>query len=100
MKECNLLPIAFMAKYDTAAKSSYENTVTNLKSTMTQEFVEIPRSPAGLAASVGIVKNILRMAELQVQGWSVTENLRKSYLQPLHDHGDVLRTRLVSLQSC
>jgi hypothetical protein len=100
MKECNLLPIAFIAKYDAVAKSSYENTVASLKSTMTHKFVEIPRSTEGLEASVMVVENILRTAELQVQGWSVTESLRNSYLQPLHDHGDVLRARLVSLESC
>jgi hypothetical protein len=66
---------------------------------MTQEFVEIPRSPEGVEASVMVVKTILRMAELQVQGWSVTESLRNSYLQPLHDHGDMLRAQLVSLES-
>ena len=66
---------------------------------MSLEFVEIPRSAQGLEASEMVVKNILRMAELQVQGWSVTESLRNIYLQPLHDHGDMLRARLVSLES-
>ena len=100
MKACKILHIAFIAEYDSAAKRSYENTVTSLKSTMSQEFVEIPRPPEGRQASVRVVKNILRTAEVQVQGWSVTESLRDTYLQPLHDHGDELWARLVSLESC
>ena len=99
MKACELLHIAFIAEYDSAAKRSYKNTVSSLKSTMAQEFVGIPRSPEGRQASVRVVKNILRMAEVQVQGWSVTESLRDTYLQPLYDHGDVLWARLVSLES-
>jgi hypothetical protein len=99
VKACKLLHIAFIAEYDAAVKRSYENTVTSLKSTITQEFAGISRSPAGLQAAVRVVRNILTMAEEHVQGWSVTEILRDSYLQPLRDHGDMLWARLVSLES-
>jgi hypothetical protein len=99
MKACKILHIAFTAAYDAAAKRSYEDTVSSLKSTMSLEFVGIPRSPEGRQASVRVVKNILRTAEVQVQGWSVTDSLRKSYLKPLYDHGYMLARRLVSLES-
>ena len=100
MKACEILHIAFTAAYDAAAKRSYENIVTSLKSAMSLEFVGIPKTPEGRRTSVRVVKNILRTVEVQVQGWTVTEILRDTYLQPLHDHGDMLRTRLVSFESC
>ena len=100
MKACELLHIAFTAAYDAAAKRSYENTVRSLKSTMSLELVETSRSAEGLEASMRVVESIVSDATIELQGWTVTESLRKSYLQPLHDHGDVLRAQLVSLESC
>ena len=100
MKACNLLLRVFIDDYDAAAKRAYEKTVTRLRSTMTEEFAELPRSPEGQEDSVRIVGNILMRAEVKVQGWTVTESLRNSYLQPLRDHGDMETVRLVSLESC
>jgi hypothetical protein len=99
VKACKLLHISFIAEYDAAAKRSYESTVTSLKSTMTQEFAGISRSPAGLEAALRVLRNILRTTEVQVQGWTVTEILRDIYLQRLYDHGDMLWAGLVSLES-
>ena len=66
MKACKLLHITSIADYDAAAKRSSEKTVRSLRSTMTQDFGEIPRSPEGQEASVMIVRNILKTAEVQV----------------------------------
>ena len=99
MKACERLHIGFITEYDAAARRSYEITVSCLKSAMTQEFVGIPRSPEGRQASVRVVRNIFWTAEVQVQGWTVTEILRDIYLRPLYDHGDMLWARPVSLES-
>ena len=67
---------------------------------MDAEFSKASYAPDGVDGWVRVAETIVGEAATELQGWTVTESLRKTYLQPLHDHGDVLRARLVSLESC
>ena len=67
---------------------------------MDAEYSKVSSTPDSVDGWVRVAESIVREAATELQGWTVTESLRSSYLQPLHDHGDVLRTRLVSLESC
>ena len=67
---------------------------------MDAEYSKVSSAADGVDGWVRVVESIVREATTELQGWTVTESLRNTYLQPLHDHGDVLRARLVSLESC
>ena len=62
------------------------------------EYSKIFSTAEGLDGWVRIVELILREASTELRGWTVNESLRDSYLQPLRDHGDMLKARLVSCE--
>jgi hypothetical protein len=66
---------------------------------MDTEFSKASSARCNFNGWVRVLETIVREATTELQGWTVTESLRNSYLQPLRDHGDMLAARLVSLES-
>jgi hypothetical protein len=72
---------------------------TSVKKYCLKMDAEYSSSLLNLDGWVMVAETIVREAATELQGWTVTDSLRNSYLQPLRDHGDVLRARLVSWES-
>lgn len=85
--------------YNAAIVLAYSNTIKKHCLKMDAQYSKFSSAPDGVDGWVRVVETILREAATELQGWTVAESLRKSYLQPLHDHGDVRRAWLVSLES-
>ena len=66
---------------------------------MDAEYSKVSSTSQGVDGWMRTAESILREASTELRGWTVTEGLRDSYLQPLRDHGDVLKARLVSWES-
>ena len=66
---------------------------------MDAEYSKESSTSEGLDDWVRIIDCIVREASTELRGWTVSESLRDSYLQPLRDHGDALTARLVSHES-
>jgi hypothetical protein len=97
---CRVLHSSLCDDYNAAIVLAYSNTIKKYSLKMDAEFSKASSAPDSADGWVSIAESIVSEAATELQGWTVTESLRKSYLQPLHDHGDMLRARLVSLESC
>jgi hypothetical protein len=85
--------------YNAAIVLAYSTSVEKYRLKMDAEHSMVSSAPDGVDGWVRVVESIVREASTELQGWTVTDSLRKSYLQPLRDHADMLATRLVSLES-
>ena len=100
IQACRVLHITLCADYNAAIVLAYSTSVKKYCLKMDAEHSKASSAPDGFDGCVRAVVNIKREATTELQGWTVTDSLRKSYLKPLHDHGDMLERRLVSLESC
>ena len=100
MQACRVLHTSLCDDYNAAIVLAYSNTIKKYCLKMDAEYSKVSSAPDGVDGWVRVVETIAREAATELQGWTVTESLSKSYLQPLHNHGDVLRARLVSVESC
>ena len=100
IQACRVLHITLCADYNAAIVLAYSTSVKKFCLKMDAEYSKVSSAHDDFDGWVRAVVNIKREATTELQGWTVTDSLRKSYLQPLHDHGDMLEKRLVSLESC
>ena len=100
IQACRVLHVTLCADYNAAIVLAYSNTIKKYCLQMDAQYSKVSSAPDGIDSWMRVVETIVREAATELQGWTVTESLRSSYLQPLHDHGDMLRARLVSWESC
>jgi hypothetical protein len=99
IQACRVLHSSLCDDYNAAIVLAYSNTIKKYCLKMDAEYSKASSESDGVDGWVRIVETIVREAATELQGWTVTESLRNSYLQPLHDHGDMLTARLVCLES-
>jgi hypothetical protein len=99
IQACRVLHITLCADYNAAIVLAYSTSVKKYCLKMDAEYSKVSSAPDGVDGWVRVAESIVREAATELQGWTVTDSLRKSYLKPLHDHGDMLERRLVSLES-
>ena len=91
---------AFCIQYNNAAKLCFSKTVESLCLDMTRAFREIDRTVEGpgawIAEADSIISSAMQEAERRTKLWTVNDNRRISYLQPLLDHGAWFKVRMVS----
>lgn len=100
IQACRVLHVTLCADYNAAIVLAYSNTIKKYCLKMDVEYTKVSSAFDGVDGWARAVESIKREAATELRGWTVTESLRNSYLQPLRDHGDVLTARLVSWESC